>query len=188
LCECIPSIDFDFVADFVSLGPNGRDRSFLLSSRPEHSSGSLRAGHGSRFVLADTEELHTRIAQMSQRIRQLEDALSVSHSGDSKDRHPLLHDELLSLKFGSDLQQVKEEPDDEISLPFGTLTLTDSGGSKYFGASAGPLVGFFLFLFKFRAKVAAGRPVRRGRIAVWPRRSISKYSAPTKFIFSQSTW
>lgn len=91
-------------------------------------------------MLADTEELHSRIAQMSQRIRQLEDALSTSHAGDSKDRHPLLREELLALKFGSDLQQVKEEPDDEISLSFGTLTLTESGGSKYFGASAGALV------------------------------------------------
>lgn len=101
--------------------------------------GSLRAGHGSRFVLADTEELHSRIAQMSQRIRQLEDALAVSHAGESKERHPLLREELLSLKFGSDFQLVKEESDDDVSLSFGTLTLTDSGGSKYFGVSAGAL-------------------------------------------------
>ena len=79
---------------------------------------------------------------MSQRIRQLEDALAVSHASESKERHPLLREELLSLKFGSDLQLVKEESDDEISLSFGTLTLTDSGGSKYFGLSAGSLVIF----------------------------------------------
>jgi hypothetical protein len=103
--------------------------------------GSLRAGHGSRFVLADTEELHTRIAQMSQRIRQLEDALAVAHSnGDPKNRHPLLRDELLALKFGSDFHQLKEESEEDIPLSFGTLAITDSGGSKYFGVSAGALV------------------------------------------------
>jgi hypothetical protein len=86
---------------------------------------------------------------MSQRIRQLEDALAVAHdSGDPQNRHPLLREDLLALKFGSDLHQVKEELDDEVSLSFGTLALTDSGGSKYFGVSAGALVSCFdWFLF-----------------------------------------
>ncbi|KAF9779329.1 hypothetical protein BJ322DRAFT_455613 [Thelephora terrestris] len=104
--------------------------------------GSLRAGHGSRFVLADTEELHSQIAQMSQRIRQLEEALASSHNSDPHgDRHPLLRDELLAVKFGSGSRGTSEESDgdDMFTLSFGTLAITDTGGSSYFGVSAGAL-------------------------------------------------
>lgn len=94
-----------------------------------------------RFVLADTEELHGQIAQMSQRIRQLEDALSLAHTSDiHPDRHPLLRDELLAVKFGSGPQSVGEDTDDQFTLSFGTLATSDSGGSSYFGVSAGALV------------------------------------------------
>ena len=96
-----------------------------------------------RFVLADTEELHSQIAQMSQRIRQLEEALAVSHNSDaSGDRHPLLRDELLAVKFGSGSRGSSEESDgdDQFTLSFGTLAITDTGGSRYFGVSAGALV------------------------------------------------
>ena len=94
-----------------------------------------------RFVLADTEELHTQIANMSQRIRQLEDALSVAHSPDIHgDRHPLLRDDLLSVKFGSGSRGVSEETDDQFALSLGTLAVTDTGSSSYFGVSAGALV------------------------------------------------
>ncbi|TFY79464.1 hypothetical protein EWM64_g4544, partial [Hericium alpestre] len=58
------------------------------------STGSLMSGKGSRFILANTEHLHEKIVQMSDRIRQLEDA--VQHSlGFS---HPLLSPELLHVK------------------------------------------------------------------------------------------
>jgi hypothetical protein len=78
---------------------------------------------------------------MSQRIRQLEDALSVAYNTDTGcDRHPLLRDELLAVKFGSGPQSVCEENDDQFTLSFGTLAVTDSGGSSYFGVSAGSLV------------------------------------------------
>jgi len=81
---------------------------------------------------------------MSQRIRQLEDALSSGHSSDTHgDRHPLLRDELLAVKFGSDPRSVSEDADDQFTLSFGTLAITDSGGSSYFGVSAGALVSRF---------------------------------------------
>ncbi|KAF9646324.1 hypothetical protein BDM02DRAFT_3100026 [Thelephora ganbajun] len=103
--------------------------------------GEFITGRMTRFVLADTEELHGQITQMSQRIRQLEDALSVAHSSDVHgDRHPLLHDELLGIKFGSGPRSVSEDNDDQFTLSFGTLAITDSGGSSYFGVSAGALV------------------------------------------------
>lgn len=78
---------------------------------------------------------------MSQRIRQLEDALSVACDSDAQgDRHPLLQDELLAVKFGSGSQSASEDIEDQFTLSFGTLAVTDSGGSSYFGVSAGALV------------------------------------------------
>lgn len=98
----------------------------------------------SRFVLADTSQLHTKIAEMGQRIRQLEDALSIFQSGVSNEVHPLLRDDLLSVKFGPDKGYVpeKEPPTRSESLEpvidaFGTMTVGDSGEGKYFGPSAG---------------------------------------------------
>lgn len=58
------------------------------------------------LVLADTETLHQKIAAMSDRIRQLEDALAILHStagGPTGDPHPLLHRDLLEVKFSMDL-------------------------------------------------------------------------------------
>lgn len=77
---------------------------------------------------------------MSQRIRQLEDALSTAHSDARGDRHPLLRPELLDVKFGSGPQSVSDDGEDQFTLSFGTLAITDSGGSSYFGVSAGALV------------------------------------------------
>lgn len=97
----------------------------------------------SRFVLADTTQLHAKIAEMGQRIRQLEDALTIFQSGVSSEVHPLLREELLSIKFGPEKGHV---PDKELHQPipdsidaFGTMTLTvgDLGAGKYFGPSAG---------------------------------------------------
>jgi len=94
-----------------------------------------------RFVLADTEELHGQIGQMSQRIRQLEDALSLAHNSEIQgDPHPLLRHDLLAVKFASGPRSVSEDADDQFTLSFGTLATTDSGGSTYFGVSAGALV------------------------------------------------
>lgn len=97
----------------------------------------------SRFVLADTEQLHRKISEMGQRIRQLEDALAIFQSGVSTDTHPLLRDELLSIKFGPEVRQA-DDPEPPLKDPLtesmdalGTLTIGDSGESKYFGRSAG---------------------------------------------------
>jgi|ERR1700722_10414811 len=51
-----------------------------------------------RFVLANTEVLHEKIQELSNRVRQLEDALADAHSLLSPERHPLLTDELLLIK------------------------------------------------------------------------------------------
>lgn len=96
----------------------------------------------SRFVLADTEQLHRTIAEMSQRIRQLEDALAVLQSSISSGPHSLLRDDLLSIKYGTQKPPSKEpEISDDVPAEtvdaFGTLTIGDSGEARYFGASAG---------------------------------------------------
>ncbi|KAF8076284.1 fungal-specific transcription factor domain-containing protein [Lyophyllum atratum] len=105
--------------------------------------GSLSTGQGTRFVLADTTQLHIKIAEMGQRIRQLEDALAIFQSGISRETHPLLRDELLSIKFGPDTGQAidRDEPARTSSMDsidaLGTLTIGDHGQVRYFGRSAG---------------------------------------------------
>ncbi|KAJ7638720.1 fungal-specific transcription factor domain-containing protein [Roridomyces roridus] len=105
--------------------------------------GSL-SSQGTRFVLASTDHLHTKIGEMGQRIRQLEDALSIFQaSTGSNDTHPLLRDELLSIKFGPEKGPASEKPPRVQETPtesidaLGTLTIGDDGEGKYFGRSAG---------------------------------------------------
>jgi len=52
----------------------------------------------SRFILANTEVLHDKISQLSNRVRQLEDALGEVYSYNSSERHPLLSEDLLQIK------------------------------------------------------------------------------------------
>ncbi|KAG2369905.1 hypothetical protein BDR07DRAFT_1266057 [Suillus spraguei] len=103
--------------------------------------GSLSTGQGTRFVLADTEHLHRKIVEMGQRIRQLEDALSIFQEGVSEEVHPLLTDDLLSIKFGPEAPRSSNDATHESSnVPInsvGTLTIGDGGESNYFGLSAG---------------------------------------------------
>ena len=79
---------------------------------------------------------------MSERIRQLEDALAIFQAGVSSERHPLLRDELLTIKFGP---EVRRTVDDEHSRnvlsqtidALGTLTIGAHGETKYIGRSGG---------------------------------------------------
>ncbi|KAI0630475.1 fungal-specific transcription factor domain-containing protein [Trametes polyzona] len=104
--------------------------------------GSLSAGQGTRFILADTDQLHRKISEMSERIRQLEDALAIFQAGISHERHPLLRDELLTIKFGPEVRRTVDEEHTRDLLSssidaLGTLTVGEHGESKYFGRSAG---------------------------------------------------
>ncbi|KAG1737552.1 fungal-specific transcription factor domain-containing protein [Suillus paluster] len=109
--------------------------------------GSLTTGQGTRFVLADTEKLHQKIAQMSDRIRQLEDALAIVQTSPSE-QHPLLHRDLLDIKSIIDLHAAvdeetagksKNEVDDDSQYieSFGTLAIRDDGAATFYGPSAG---------------------------------------------------
>jgi hypothetical protein len=106
--------------------------------------GILTGGQGTRFILADTEQLHEKIYEMSNRIRQLEDALAILQSSVTDQRHPLLSDELIKVKFGSESINARDiVPSDEDHAPqksidaLGTLTLGSSGKLQYLGRSAG---------------------------------------------------
>ena len=104
-----------------------------------------------RFILADTEQLHEKIYEMSNRIRQLEDALAILQSTVTDQRHPLLSDELLKVKFGSEAINAKQSDGEEERATnksidsLGTLSLGSSGKMQYFGGSAGSEVRFLLF-------------------------------------------
>ncbi|KAJ6520347.1 fungal-specific transcription factor domain-containing protein [Mycena sanguinolenta] len=103
--------------------------------------GNLSAGQGTRFILADTNQLHAKIAEMSQRIRQLEEALAILQAVVSNERHPLLATDLLSIKFAAEAPIRPDPPAPEqapaIIDALGTLTLGNAGEVKYFGRSAG---------------------------------------------------
>ncbi|TFK76007.1 hypothetical protein BDN72DRAFT_756432 [Pluteus cervinus] len=107
--------------------------------------GSLSTGQGTRFVLADTTQLHAKITDMGQRIRQLEDALAIMQASASSEPHPLLRDEFLGIKFGIETSnpqgQAHSEPQSELVNAFGTLTVSDAGASKFFGPSGGSEAG-----------------------------------------------
>ncbi|KZP26820.1 hypothetical protein FIBSPDRAFT_819101 [Athelia psychrophila] len=106
--------------------------------------GSFTTGQGSRFILTDTEQLHRKITEMSERIRNLEEALATFQSGVSAEPHPLLRDELLSIKFAPEPQEAESDgppaPEDVLAETIdtlGTLAIGDSGESRYFGRSGG---------------------------------------------------
>ncbi|KZT69218.1 hypothetical protein DAEQUDRAFT_669927 [Daedalea quercina L-15889] len=104
--------------------------------------GILSAGQGTRFILADTEQLHRKISEMSERIRQLEDTVAIFQAGVSNERHPLLRDDLLTIKFGPEVRRTVDEEHRRETLSqaidaLGTLTIGSHGETKYFGRSGG---------------------------------------------------
>src|SRR5260221_70532 len=63
--------------------------------------GVLVSGKGTRFILANTQQLHSKIQDMSERIRHLEDALQGYHAertASGLEVHPLLQSEYLGIK------------------------------------------------------------------------------------------
>ncbi|KAF8450408.1 fungal-specific transcription factor domain-containing protein [Boletus edulis BED1] len=101
--------------------------------------GSLSTGQGARLVLADTDHLHHKIAEMGHRIHSLEDALAIFQAGVSSDVHPLLTEGLLAIKSGLE-PPTREASRDRQTVPvngLGTLTITERGDSHYFGRTAG---------------------------------------------------
>ncbi|CDO70135.1 hypothetical protein BN946_scf184783.g19 [Trametes cinnabarina] len=103
---------------------------------------SLATGQGTRFVLAATEHLHRRIAKMSERIHQLEDALAITQARCSNDPHPLLSDGKMQARDMEDEDDLAPEdmgtvaPSDVVTA-FGMLSVSDHGVSRFFGPTGG---------------------------------------------------
>jgi hypothetical protein len=61
-----------------------------------------------RFILANTEQLHEKITQLSDRVRQLEEALEGAQATSSSHPHPLLSPDLLRIKTSQDLYTISQ--------------------------------------------------------------------------------
>lgn len=73
----------------------------------------------SRFILANTEQLHEKIFQLSDRVRQLEEGLGTMQSSVSPETHPLLSPDLLRIKISQDLyaSTIQALPAESSSFP-----------------------------------------------------------------------
>lgn len=112
-------------------------------------------------MLASTQELHEKIAQLATRVRHLEDGLRVSHGQLSSENHPLLAEELLKIK--APLQRdttrqktpsapaVKEEENSDGVEASGSLVIGESGKNKFYGQTASSSVRNELASFKLKA-------------------------------------
>ncbi|KAI0793976.1 hypothetical protein C8Q74DRAFT_1194559 [Fomes fomentarius] len=103
--------------------------------------GSLTTGKGNRFVLANTEVLHDKITILANRVRALEDALQHAQSQLTNEEHPLLTDDLRALKRPlereSPEEQAQEQEHEAVeSINVGSLSITESGHTKFFGGMA----------------------------------------------------
>uniref|UniRef100_A0A0W0FX10 Zn(2)-C6 fungal-type domain-containing protein n=1 Tax=Moniliophthora roreri TaxID=221103 RepID=A0A0W0FX10_MONRR len=104
--------------------------------------GSLTTGQGNRFVLASTQELHEKIHELANRVRELEDALRVDHAQITNEQHPLLSEDLLKIKaplqrevpaLRNGAVKQEEESNPDVVDAFGSLSISMSGKTKYFG-------------------------------------------------------
>lgn len=115
-----------------------------------HIPGNAWSDQETKTLLSDTAQLHRKLSEMSQRIRQLEDALEISHSSNSTSSatasHPLLREELLAIKRGIDVNALnashhkhdRDDPQTEDELEaLGTLSISDQGYSRYIGTGGG---------------------------------------------------
>ncbi|KAH9170530.1 fungal-specific transcription factor domain-containing protein [Lactarius sanguifluus] len=127
--------------------------------------GSLATGRtNNRFVLANTEQLHTQIESMTRRIQELENGLGTVYATISKEKHPLLSGEDTSTQgssstdipmFADPSPPVETDPSvygDDVIDCFGTLSVGTKGDSCFYGASAR---GEFLF---FQAQAPRRHP------------------------------
>lgn len=93
-------------------------------------------------MLAATEHLHKRIANLTGRIHQLESALATLQSEQSSEPHPLLHDDLVAVHddamgLSDDPAAGPPHPTDAVIDAFGTLSISEHGVSRFFGPTGG---------------------------------------------------
>ncbi|KAJ4481959.1 fungal-specific transcription factor domain-containing protein [Lentinula aciculospora] len=85
--------------------------------------GVLVSGKGTRFILANTEQLHAKIQEMSEHIRRLEEALEGSSSPSNP--HPLLQPEMLNVKSTMQLYGVAQPKHGGTSIPMSSERTVD---------------------------------------------------------------
>ena len=84
-----------------------------------------------RLILADTEELHTRVSV-------LEAALAKAHSLNASTPHPLLAEAYIYNKGGpTSFRQDQLQPEEVVESTFGTLTIGSTGEARFVGSFAG---------------------------------------------------
>ena len=128
------------------------------------SSVHLKLTSFTRYVLANTTDLHSKLQEMSNHIRKLEDALRISHAYHSSIPHPLLSDEMLEVKKGIDSPAAErrreravrgvsasrsrsrerrsdfdlggdDDLEERVLESFGTLTISGRGTERFVGPS-----------------------------------------------------
>lgn len=104
--------------------------------------GSLTTGKGNRFVLANTEALHEKIQELSNRVRELEDALAEAHiARGATEQHPLLSHDLLQIKRPLEreapeiVKEAEVDTAEAIDL-IGSLNISESARTKFYGGLA----------------------------------------------------
>ena len=100
-------------------------------------------------MLASTQDLHEKIAELSNRVRELEDGLRSSHAMHSADTHPLLSEDLLRIKAPLQRENLSiatngnpDEPGGDVVDSFGSLSISDTGRTNYFGQATSSWVRF----------------------------------------------
>lgn len=90
-------------------------------------------------MLASTQDLHQKIEELSNRVRELEDGLRQSHGMHSQETHPLLSEDLLRIKAPLQRENLSvangnsDEPGGDVVDSFGSLSISDTGRTNYFG-------------------------------------------------------
>ncbi|KAJ7103697.1 fungal-specific transcription factor domain-containing protein [Mycena crocata] len=96
-------------------------------------------GRGRRVLRSESLELSTTIHNMGGRIRDLETAVAEAHAEESKTTHPLLREDLLSIKNSIELpRSTNDATPAQLADSFGALAVNATGTSRYFGPTAGP--------------------------------------------------
>lgn len=99
--------------------------------------GTLPPVQGVRSGASEVDTKRPSILEMTKRIRQLEDALQISHSAISKSPHPLLAADLLAHQSSSSPStQAKQEGDsldEQIVASIGMLDVSEKGVESYIG-------------------------------------------------------
>lgn len=92
-----------------------------------------------RFILANTEQLHDKISELSDRVRQLEEALEQVQAQCSNQRHPLLAPDLLKIKTSQELYGTTPFPPPPANADSSAIPSSSTRQTEGLGESVGAL-------------------------------------------------